>query len=301
MTRIEPQKGKAYDNLPKKELGAFNLKEYVVSTKYDGNQIFIIKEGSSVRYFTSDYKEFKLKQQIDDILLLNTNDFILVCEFMYDSVGRLGDRRYSAILTTLRTNFNKGLTNISLRLEKINIKAFDYINLSDTQNLVGSNGELLKYTMPYNHRLDAATYLELPDQISIITFQTMTGFEAMIRAASLVRDGWEGCMAVEPSSHYFIGKRVNHSIKLKVRKTVDLRCIAVTQGIGKYTGMIGSLVLQDKKGRVVSVGSGLEDYQRALKPEYFIGEIVEIEYEQILDTYIQPTFTRVRDDKVESD
>lgn len=299
---MQPQKGKALDNLPRAEFNKFNFNEYIVSTKYDGNQIFILKEGNSVRYFTSDYKEFKLKQEIDDILLLNKNDFLLVAEFMYNSAGRLGDRRYSAILTTLRTNFQKGITNISLRREKINIKVFDYINLSDTINCVRTAyGELVKYNMPYNHRLDAATYLELPEEITNITFYTMTGFEALTRAASLVRDGWEGCMAAKANEPYLVGKRVNYVVKLKVRKTVDLKCIDIIGGEGKYTGQIGSLVLQDSKGRQVNVGSGLDDSQRAMSYDYFLDKIIEIEYEQLMDTYIQPTFIRVREDKKVSD
>lgn len=300
--QIKPQKGKAIDSLPKNEFSKFNTQEYLVSTKYDGNQIFIIKEQNVIRYFTSDYKEFKLKQNIDDILLLNSNDFILVCEFMYNSVGRLGDRRYSAILTTLRTNFQKGLHNISLREEKINIKIFDYINLSDKANcIISTNASLIKYNMPYSHRIDAAKYLELPDAITVISTTLLTGFDALIRLAILVRDGWEGCMAVKPNEPYLVGKRVNYCVKLKARKTADLLCIDTVAGSGKYIGKIGSLVLKDRIGRVVNVGSGLSDIERCIEPEYFIGKIVEIEYEQILDTYIQPTYISIREDKSTND
>ena len=54
--------------------------------------------------------------------------------------------------------------------------------------------------------------------------------------------------------------------------------------------MVGSLVLQESTGRLVSVGSGMSDEDRNKPSSYFVGKVVEIEYEQIADTYIQPTF-----------
>jgi DNA ligase-1 len=85
--------------------------------------------------------------------------------------------------------------------------------------------------------------------------------------------------------------------KYKKRRTADLLCTDATEGEGKYVGKIGALVLQDSIGRIVSVGSGLSDTDRAKSPTTYIGKVIEIEYEQIIDTYIQPTFIQVRDDK----
>lgn len=85
--------------------------------------------------------------------------------------------------------------------------------------------------------------------------------------------------------------------KYKKRPTADLICIGVTPGEGKYTGLIGSLILKDSKGRIVSVGSGLSDDDRSASETKFLGNVVEIEYEQIVDTYIQPTYIRIRLDK----
>ena len=65
--------------------------------------------------------------------------------------------------------------------------------------------------------------------------------------------------------------------------------------------MIGALVLEDSQGRRVSVGSGLTDGDRNEHYNAFEGKVVEIEYEQIIDTYIQPTFIRVRYDKTKEE
>ena len=114
--------------------------------------------------------------------------------------------------------------------------------------------------------------------------------------------GYEGLMLKDPNWYWKDSKsRTIDCAKYKKRPTADLICIDTTEGEGKYENMIGSLVLEDSKGRRVSVGSGLNDSLRALHPNEFVGQVIEIEYEQIIDTYIQPTFIEVREDKTIED
>lgn len=296
---IEAQKGKALDKLPKKESESFDTDIFSVSTKYDGNQIFIVKRNNKVTWFTSDFKQFDIPG-LGTELLHNKSDFILVTEFMYNCEGKLGDRKHSAILTTLRTCWNKSIANpLSFKEELCNIKVFDCIPY-----LVTDLCSFLSYDLLQENRLEVASLLFFPAQISKTKFKLMTGAEAKLYSKKLVNEGWEGVMCIDPKSKYQAGKRVNYSVKLKYRKTADLLCIDVVAGeIGsKYETSIGSLVLQDSDGRIVSVGSGLDDSDR--KPElsdYYIGKIIEIEYEQIMDTYIQPVYVQVRLDKVSGD
>ena len=296
---IEAQKGKALDKLPKKEAASFDTDTFAVSTKYDGNQIFIVKRNNKVTWFTSDNKQFDIPG-LGTELLHNKSDFILVAEFMYNCDGKLGDRKKSAILTTLRTCWNKSIANpITFKENLCNIKVFDCLPYK--------NGDLcsfVQYDLPYTNRLEVASLLHYPEQISKITYKTFTGTQAKKYSKNLVNLGWEGVMCIDPKSKYQAGKRVNYSIKLKYRKTADLLCIDVAAGdVGsKYENSIGALVLQDSTGRVVSVGSGLDDNDR--RPElsdYYIGKIIEIEYEQIMDTYIQPVYIQVRLDKHKED
>jgi len=114
--------------------------------------------------------------------------------------------------------------------------------------------------------------------------------------------GYEGLMLKDPNWIWKDTKsRTIDCAKYKKRPTADLICIGVTEGEGKYHKLIGSLVLKDSKGRIVSVGSGLNDDDRSVEPKYFIGQVIEIEYEQIIDTYIQPTFIQLRLDKTIED
>ncbi len=290
---FEPQKGKAFDKLPIKDTEEFDSKVWTVSTKFDGNQIFICKKNSKIRWFTSDWKEFSIPE-LDSVLLRNKQDFIIKAEFMYNCKGMLGDRRKSAILTTLRTCFKKGIKNpATFKSELCNIKAFDVIAYSEM--------DFMLTKLVYIDRLYVLALLNLPDEITKIATRQLNGKQAKLFAKQLVNEGWEGCMCVDGNSEYQIGKRVNYSVKLKYRKTADLLCIDVLPGEGKYAGQLGSLVLQDSEGRIVAVGSGLDDLDRLTKDSYFIGKIIEIEYEQIMDTYIQPVFVCVRYDKVKGE
>lgn len=277
MIYFKPQKGKAFEKLPARNLAAFNNKLYLCSIKYDGNQIFIDKKDNRVRFFTSDWKEFNLAH-IANELKANEGDFTLAGEFMHDCSGKLGDRRYSAKLTTYRTNFAKGITNLKADELKANIQIFDMPSLADR---------------PYAERILRVEELEL-GSLKVVRTEIMSGAQALKKVSELTNQGWEGLMLVEPDTLYHQGKRVNHAIKLKQRKTVDLLCIGVEEGIGKCNG-IGALVLKDKAGRIVKVGSGLDYAGDTRDGNKFIGKVIEIEYEQLMDTYIQPVFKAIRD------
>jgi DNA ligase-1 len=125
--------------------------------------------------------------------------------------------------------------------------------------------------------------------------------DAKIRTTDFISKGYEGCYAKQSSHVNKPGSRLNTAIKLKLRLSADLMCVATTTGTGKYEDKVGALVLKDSKGRICSVGSGLSDTERNLPLSYFVGKIIEINYERIQDTYIQPTYVCIRADKTESD
>lgn len=286
MKFFKPQKGKAFSNLPKKTLDTFDNTLYAVSTKYDGNQVFITKTDGLIEFWTSDWKQFYMPRVAFKIygLLVGSTDCTIIAEMNYGiNSGKLGDRvTVQGKITTERVNFNKGLP-CSLDEELVVLNIFDFILDGTDYN--------------YNERMVQAKQYNLP----LVETMLMTGSNAMIHARKLAKEGYEGAMCIEPNSFYQKGKRVNYSIKLKHRPTADIKCIGVEDGEGKYTNMIGSLLLQDGMGRVVRVGSGLSDIDRQQPDSNFIGKVIEIEYEQILGTYIQPTFIQVREDKNESD
>ena len=279
--QFKPQKAKT---LGKDKIQLQATDEWLVSTKYDGHQVFVVKHNGTVKCFTSGWKQFS-HSLIEQQALELPGDFVLIGEFLYDCRGVLGCREKSAILTTFRTNFNKGICN-SIRDEQLSyIKVFDRLPIGNNTLITHIGAE------------DRIERIQTTNNMYKVNFLKKSLKEAERLAKALYQEGYEGLMCLHPDSYYHIGKRVHHAIKIKPRLTADLLCIDTLKGEGKYSEMIGSLMLQDSKGRIVYVGSGLTDLDRKHIPDFYKGQVIEIEYEKLADTYIQPTFKCVRYDK----
>jgi len=280
---IKQNKGRDLDKVPKSRLVD---SKYYVSKKYDGHYVQIKKDGTHIQMWTSGGKPFYLHNLGNYIRENFKHDFHIECEYNYNSHGYLGDRGKSAKLTTYRTNFEKHIANVG-----------NPVNDCFTVLDIIADGQ------PFTFRLQDLTkmfededWFRLPDQILVDNLE-----QAKRLAETWVKEGYEGAMLKSPSHMYQPGKRTNDIIKIKPRKTADLLCIGTKEGEGKYDGMLGALRLRDSKGRRVWVGSGLNDAQRELPTNKFIGQVVEIEYERIDETYVQPIIKHMRYDKTEED
>jgi len=291
---IKQCKGKDLAKVPLSKLED----EFIGSIKYDGHYTQIHKTGTKVRFFTSGGKEFYIAHIARELLnLFNANiDFVLEAEYIAGTDGKLGNRGRAAKLTTYRTNFEKGLGNDCTAGEDI-FKVFDCISYSDK-----SSGDYMIENTPFTKRLEYLKSIYLGSHLQLVVFTSVFSLSELKKLAKdFVNDGYEGMYLKSPHHRYLPGKRVNDAIKLKLRPTADLLCIDIEEGEGKYLGLIGSLVLKDSEERIVKVGSGLTDEQRMYNSNDYIGKVIEIEYEQILDTYIQPTFVRSREDKTKKE
>ena len=281
MRFIKQNKGKDLKNVPesRKKVGP-----YYFSRKYDGHytQIIYDSEANEVKFFTSGGKEYYLDNVAEYIKGNFLDSFHIECEYNYGCEGKLGDRGKSARLTTYRTAHAKCLV--------VEASDKDIFRVLDRLDMPNSNFRVRISTI--NVLFRNSRFFMVPEQIPVINIA-----DGVERSKKARAEGYEGGMLKHADHLYQEGKRGNDIIKLKPRPTADLLCVGVTEGEGKYEGMIGSLVLRDSKNRDVNVGSGLDDFDRSRKPEYFIGKVIEIEYEQILDTYQQPVFKYIRLDK----
>lgn len=285
MPMIEQCKGKDIANVAPSKLAP---NKWIATTKYDGNYVQIHKFNREIQFWTSGGKQFYIPEIADYLYENNPDDFIIECEYIADTDGKLGSR-VKCSTGNLRSNFEKNIPCVGT----YKFMVFDILHF---------NGSVMDW--PYSDRIRLMDEeLELPRGM---TTASVIGWDLTIEQAkelahSVVKNGFEGIYCKQMNHTYEPGKRLNTAIKIKFRPTADLHCIDVTEGTGKYSGMIGSLVLKDRSGRVVQVGSGLSDYERMQNPDYFIGKVIEVEYEQLLATYIQPTFVGVRDDKTIED
>lgn len=261
-----------------------------VMIKYDGRHTTIVKHpDQTIEYFTSGGKVFEL---LDDQVFGfdDTPVGVYFAEMMGEGIeGRLGERIHSGIQTTMFTNTGKGLFN----KHKPTWRIFDYITIADYDVGVCE----LPYISRWSYLKD-----KIPTNFLAYDMECETKAHWDMFHTKAVAEGWEGTVCVDHLQQWKAStSRPFTNIKRKDRKDADLLCIGVNPGTGKYEGMIGSLKLQSKTGIEVDVGSGMTDADRAGLHAYYIGSVVEIVYEQMMDTYIQPIFVRVRDDKTKED
>jgi len=115
------------------------------------------------------------------------------------------------------------------------------------------------------------------------------------RLAQIVAAGGEGLMLHHADARYGVG-RSNALLKLKPHDDAEARVLAHAPGKGKYTGMLGALVVEHHDGRQFRIGTGFTDAQRADPPPP--GSWVTYRYNGLTSTGLPrfARFLRIRDE-----
>ena len=249
--------------------------------KYDGNYVTVVVKNGEPTYYSSKPKEYL---HPNDNTFVKANDGVYIAERIYKE-GKLGQRTGTALY---------GTKTLQTARADNHYKIHDYLTIEEYEQGFSDR--------TYEERIDSLIKSGLPIESKCHAF-IITDEEGLNEFLDeTTKQGYEGLVAKTLDWKWKRTKsRTVEFIKYKKRPTADLLCIGTTEGTGKYENMIGALILVDSYGREVNVGSGLNDIERSRKPEEYIGNVVEIEFEQIIDTYIQPTFIGIREDKTEED
>lgn len=115
------------------------------------------------------------------------------------------------------------------------------------------------------------------------------------RLAGIVAAGGEGLMLQHRDARYRIG-RSDDLLKYKPYDDAEARVVAHTAGQGKYTGMLGALIVQRPDGMRFRLGSGFTDAQRRRPPA--IGSQVTYRYNGLSSKGVPrfARFMRIRDE-----
>jgi len=164
---------------------------------------------------------------------------------------------------------------------------------------------------PYQYRLKAL-HFGLEQSSSVIFAAMATAYsveEVNARYLTLLSHGYEGLIVRYLDDSYTwdtSSKRSGLMVKKKATNECVLECWDVTEGTGKYEGMIGALHCRgevDGKEVKVKLGSGLSDRDREQEPNYFIGKSIDVLYNDItlakgsmVHSLFLPRFKRIAGD-----
>ena len=112
--------------------------------------------------------------------------------------------------------------------------------------------------------LQAIDQFDVPDRAAL---------DALL--AEVSAGGGEGLVLHRRDAHYAAG-RSDDLLKYKSYQDAEARVVGHTPGRGKYTGMVGALVVERDDGLRFRIGSGLSDAQRADPPP--LGSVVTYRY-----------------------
>ncbi len=135
--------------------------------------------------------------------------------------------------------------------------------------------------------------------------------EVMNIFTNYLKEGEEGVI-IKDTKNIWQNKRSKTQCKLKQELVISLRVIGTEEGArnSKYEGQIGALKCQSEDGLLeVGVGSGLNDNDRSQNPEYFIGKVIDVKCNMVIQSkdankkmsLFLPRFVEIRIDKTIAD
>ncbi len=152
---------------------------------------------------------------------------------------------------------------------------------------------------PFTERIPAlqrvVTALNVPWVQPVLQYKVANESVLEVQLERVIKQGGEGLMLHRGASLYRAGRN-DDLLKLKPYDDAEARVIAHLPGKGKYTGMLGALLVETPDGMRFRLGSGFTDAQRRNPPA--IGSLVTYRYRSLTSNG-KPrfaTFMRVREE-----
>ena len=252
---------------------------------------------SSVEYRSRNGKEIQLLGNLDKefIALSNGIDCVFDGELLVNDKGIILDRQ------TGNGILNKAVkgTISDLEAHKVNATIWDVIPYA-----YFVDGEC---PTPYGQRFESLCVLadaHQPKKIQLVDSWEVANYdEAKTLFEGLLAQGQEGII-LKDKRGIWENKRAKHQIKFKGELECDLKIVAIEEGTGKYTGLLGAVICESADGVVkVNVGSGFNDEHRKTYGKDLIGKIVAVKYNMRIknkvgeESLFLPIFVEIRSDK----
>ena len=291
---------------------------FLTQAKLDGIFNYIIKANDTVCMFTragTVWTSDSLKQD-----MVKCSDGVYIGEALIYKEGKPLDRKTG---NGLINKFIKRETTLESLLEKAKKgKTKDIAELGNRRDefewidknlhfVIWDSLTLQEFeqglsTRPYTERFgEAIKATFMTSKLKpVASYRVYSMKEAQAIADEYISNGGEGAIVKKLDTIWKDGTSKD-MVKIKAVLDADLLCIDVEEGSGKYKGKVGALVLETSCGRLrVKVGTGLNDLDRDKPFNYYIGKVIEIQYNEFIkskskstDSLFLPRFVEVREDK----
>lgn len=238
---IEPMLAETADKPPKGD-------EYIFELKWDGIRALVSLEDGQIRIYTRNHhdvtKQFPELQ--DGAKAFRATNGLFDAEIV--SLDNEGKPIFKKVINRLMSSGDSTIQKLS-KSAPVYCYIFDCLYM-DGRPLI--NEPLLKR----KDWLKDSIRDDTPYRVS----EVVEDGEALFEAAR--QHHLEGIMAKRRDSKYFVGKRSDCWIKIKVRKTAEVVIIGYTKGKGDRASTFGALHIAEKNHELVyrgKVGTGFDD------------------------------------------
>ena len=301
---------------------------FLTQMKADGVFSYIIKANDTVTMLTRAGTAWTSDNLKED--MLKCSDGVYIGEALIYKEGKPLDRKTGNGLinkfikreTTLESlqskidavlNSGRYLTGKNLKIsEEIKQKEQEFAEIDRALHFVIWDSLTLQEfeeglsTRPYTERFgEAIKATFMTSKLKpVSSYRVYSMKEAQAIADDYISEGGEGAIVKKLDTIWKDGTSKD-MVKIKAVLDADLLCVDVEEGSGKYKGKVGALVLETSCGRLrVKVGTGLNDSDRAKPFDYYVGKVIEIQYNEFIkskskstDSLFLPRFVEVREDK----
>lgn len=291
---------------------------FLTQMKADGVFSYIIKEDENVYMLTRAGTVWTSDILKED--MIKCSDGVYIGEALVYKDGKPLDRKTGnglinkfikreTTLESLQGKLNKGNPK---SLKELEIKRLEFTEINKNLHFVIWDSLTLQEfeegfsTRPYTERFgEAIKATFMTSKLKPIpSYRVYSMKEAQAIADEYISNGGEGAVIKKRDTMWKDGTSKD-MVKIKAVLDADLLCIYVEEGSGKYKGKVGALVLETSCGRLrVKVGTGLNDLDRAKPFDFYVGKVIEIQYNEFIkskskntDSLFLPRFVEVREDK----
>lgn len=297
---------------------------FLAQAKLDGVCNYIIKEGNEVYMLTRAGTAWSSDSLKED--MVKCSDVVYIGEGLIYKDGKPLDRKTGNGLINKFIKRESTLESLEAKLAKAKPNSkqegnitFEIVDKQEEFAEIDKNLHFVIWdsltleefeeglsTRPYTERFGEAikaTFMTTKLK-PVPSYRVYSMKEAQAIADEYISEGGEGAIVKKLDTIWKDGTSKD-MVKIKAVLDADLLCVDVEEGSGKYKGKVGALVLETVCGKLrVKVGAGLTDLDRAKPFDYYIGKIVEIQYNEFIkskskntDSLFLPRFVEVREDK----